>query len=143
MADHCTIFCAKECGAEVTSAIRGRPDVVISGPADCWETIVVRASESVLTFTSLRFSKPQDKFSKIVLGAVNLARKGAPGPVREEVIERIGKARLIIGVTAEPEFEDEHDDWMTWIASVGDGVVLLQDASFTNAQGDIVLECDS
>jgi hypothetical protein len=140
VAQHCTIFFADKCYQEILTALKAQiPGLKTEGNPDSWTKIVISDEDTSLTLSSLVFVRPMEQFSKIVLGSINLARRGVPEKNRNAVMDSIGNCGLIVGVKGEPYFTEDHDDYIELVASCSSAIVLLEDASFVNAVGEELL----
>lgn len=127
----------QEMGAEVD---------YLNGDAKDWQSVSVKSDECEIVFNILSREVPGDRFSQLILGMHNFARKlqVVHEQTAANVLKTVADAQMLIGVVATPSFSqnEQHEDYVFEIAKSIGGIVFNGD-SFLSADGMPLLSASS
>lgn len=147
MAECCTLFGSLDERGAVLDLLRGESgaELDVSGAEGAWSRVRLRGRRATLVFTSLVGEEPAGRFERLVQDARGYFAAIPTRHVlrRDMILDHLAGCRLILGVVAEPEFDEEegHFDWLWAIAEATDSLIF-NGAGMVDAQGKLLLGAD-
>jgi hypothetical protein len=144
-----TILCPADEPQRIVALIRetigNRGRVTISGNESSWASITLTRKGASLTLNRSVYKQNGDQFTKLRLGmymhfdAVETKHLA----IKDDLLQRIKKVQLAIGVVAEPEFVElaGHYECIFGLAEVLDAIIWTG-AGVINAEGAMILDSE-
>ena len=115
----------------------------VAGKNASWSSIAIEAPGTSLVLNRLVRVRPGDRFSSLVLGVHNYFNqvKTKRKAIKADVLRRVERMALAIGVVAKPEFVElaGHYDCIFRLAKAFDAIIWTG-SGVINADGDLLLD---
>ncbi len=145
MPDYCTLFCAKkdhQLAAEIIKLIFPPAAITVTGQEHNWQRMAVRAENKSLLMHSRVPVKPSDDFSRVIRVTLDYFIPLPTGHLahKEKILRTVGACQMIIGVMAQPAFDEEagHYDCIFGLAR-GLQALIFNGISMIDPAGNVLL----